>query len=71
MVFGTSVQIDEKIFNLKCKSCRGGSLTNRTDALAIFEIKNDIFQKAFATIIPKKTKETLVNVMLAKLIPRA
>ncbi|KAM0686472.1 hypothetical protein COBT_002304, partial [Conglomerata obtusa] len=39
---GFIVQIDETMMNYKCKSHRGRSPTNRTDALCMVEVLNGI-----------------------------
>ena len=47
------VQIDETMLNYKCKSHRGRSPTNRTDALCIVEYNGEI-SRVFARFIPNK-----------------
>lgn len=57
------VQVDETMLNYKCKSHRGRSPDNRTDALCIVEVKNGI-TRAFACTIPNKKAETLIPIIL-------
>lgn len=59
---GVIVQVDETMFNYKCKSHRGRSPANRTDALCIVEV-NRIITRAFACVIPNKKSTTLVPII--------
>jgi hypothetical protein len=59
---GLIVQIDEKMLNYKCKSHRGRSPTNRTDAICIVE-KNQHILRVFAQIIPDKRAATLIPII--------
>ena len=56
------VQIDETMLNYKCKSHRGRSPTNRTDALCIVEYNGKI-TRVFACVIPNKLQSTLVPII--------
>lgn len=59
---GFIVQIDETMMNYKCKSHRGRSPSNRTDALCIIEMSNSIV-RAFACVIPDKKAETILPII--------
>ncbi|MGL5707435.1 MAG: transposase [Aeromonas sp.] len=59
---GKVVQIDETMLNFKCKSHRGRSPKNRTDALCIVEVSSGI-QRVFATIIPDKKATTMIPII--------
>lgn len=59
---GKIVQIDETMLNFKCKSHRGRSAENKTDALCIVELEGNI-TRAFACVIPDKTSNTLVPII--------
>lgn len=60
---GCIVQIDETMLNYKCKSHRGRSPGNRTDALCIVEVDSKI-TRAFASVIPNKKESTLVPIIV-------
>ena len=62
---GVIIQIDETMLNYKCKSHRGRSPTNKTDALCIVEFKDKI-TRVFASIIPNKKQETIVPIICAQ-----
>ncbi|MGL5706893.1 MAG: transposase, partial [Aeromonas sp.] len=62
---GRIVQIDETMLNFKCKSHRGRSPNNRTDALCVVEVSSGI-QRVFATIIPDKKAQTLVPIICSQ-----
>ena len=52
---GYSVQVDETMMNFKCKSHRGRSSTNKTDALCMVEVDQDgHITRSFAKVIPNK-----------------
>lgn len=59
---GTVVQIDETMLNFKCKSHRGRSPENRTDALVIVECSPHI-SRVWAEVIPNKQKETILPII--------
>jgi transposase-like protein len=65
---GLVVQIDETMLNYKCKSHRGRSLDNRTDALFIVEVGTKI-QKIYAEIIPDKTIQTILPIIQRRVVP--
>ncbi|MGL6009029.1 MAG: hypothetical protein ACRC1D_06200, partial [Culicoidibacterales bacterium] len=52
---GKVVQIDDTMLNYKCKSHRGHSPSNKTDALVIVEFVDKI-KRVFAVCIKKKLK---------------
>ena len=60
--YGNIVQIDETMLNYKCKSHRGRSSSNRTDALCIVEVRHGI-KRAYACIIPNKESATLIPII--------
>lgn len=60
---GQTINVDETMLNYKCKSHRGRSPGNRTDALCIVELDNHI-TRAFACVIPNKKKETLIPLII-------
>ena len=60
--FGNIVQVDETMLNYKCKSHRGRSPSNRTDALCIVEVRHGI-KRAYACIIPNKESSTLIPII--------
>lgn len=62
---GFIVQVDETMLNYKCKSHRGRSASNKTDALCIIEYENNI-TRAFATIIPDKSSGTLIPIICSQ-----
>ena len=55
------------MLNYKCKSHRGRSPLNRTDALCIVEVKEKIV-KSFARVIPDKKKETIIPIIVAQVL---
>lgn len=57
------MQIDETMLNYKCKSHRGRSSTNKTDALCIAELVNRKITRLFATTIPNKEERTFVPII--------
>ena len=59
------VEIDDTMLNYKCKSHRGRSPGNRTDALAIVDFMNQI-TRAFAFVIQNKMSSTLVPIIMAQ-----
>ncbi|KAG0420909.1 hypothetical protein DMUE_6324, partial [Dictyocoela muelleri] len=67
---GRIVQIDETMLNYKCKSHRGRSPLNKTDALCIVEIEGRII-RAFATIIPDKRKDTIIPIIMNQVAPNS
>lgn len=64
---GSIVQVDETMLNYKCKSHRGRSPNNRTDALCIVECMPKI-QKVWAQIIPDKRAVTIVPIICDRVI---
>ncbi len=55
------------MMNFKCKSHRGRSPDNRTDALCIVEIGVGI-TRVFATVIPDKKQETMIPYILDQVV---
>ena len=53
------------MMNYKCKSHRGRSLENRTDALTICEIGDKIL-RVFAVTITDKKSSTIILIMLKR-----
>lgn len=64
---GTIIQIDETMLNYKCKSHRGRSSTNRSDALCIVECAPNI-TKVWAEIIPNKRASTIIPIICDRVI---
>jgi transposase-like protein len=64
------VQVDETMLNYKCKSHRGRSPTNKTDALCIVEFSNNI-TRVFATVIPNKSSATLIPIICEQVAPNS
>ncbi|KCZ78763.1 hypothetical protein H311_00198 [Anncaliia algerae PRA109] len=62
---GSIIQIDETMMNFKCKSHRGRSTLNKTDALVIIEYQNKI-KRAFAKIIPNKESRTIIPIVVSQ-----
>lgn len=60
---GKVVQIDETMMNYKCKSHRGRSALNRTDALCIVEVENNKISKVWAQVIEDKTIATIMPII--------
>ncbi|KAG0438093.1 hypothetical protein DMUE_3309 [Dictyocoela muelleri] len=56
--------------NYKCKSHRGRSSTNRTDALCIVEVINGI-SRGFAKVISDKTRKTILPIILSQVTPNS
>jgi hypothetical protein len=54
---GAIVQVEETMMNFKCKSHRGRSTGNRTDAIAIFECCPHFTQIWVQTIADKRQKK--------------
>lgn len=61
------VQIDETMLNYKCKSHRGRSPKNRTDALCIVEYDNKII-RGFAQVIANKESATLIPIICRNVV---
>ncbi|KCZ74415.1 hypothetical protein H311_04620 [Anncaliia algerae PRA109] len=59
------MQVDETMMNFKCKSHRGRSPHNQTDAISIVEVENNI-TRAFARMIENKKSETLIPIICEK-----
>ena len=59
---GRCVQIDETMLNYKCKSHRGRSATNRTDALCIIEFSDKI-TRVIASCIENKSAITIYPII--------
>ncbi|KAG0438567.1 hypothetical protein DMUE_3015 [Dictyocoela muelleri] len=64
------VQVYETMLNFKCKSHRGRSTTNRSDALCIVEWDGST-TRAFATIIPDKKQTTILPIICSNIISRS
>lgn len=62
------VQVDETMLNFKCKSHRGRSSENRTDALVIAETRG-ITTRIFARIIPNKQAATILPIICEQVLP--
>ncbi|KCZ77362.1 hypothetical protein H311_01624 [Anncaliia algerae PRA109] len=62
------VEIDETMLNFKCKSHRGRSPSNKTDALCIVEVGQRI-TRAFAKVIPNKKIETILPIIISQVMP--
>ncbi|KCZ79342.1 hypothetical protein H312_03264 [Anncaliia algerae PRA339] len=56
---GKIVQVDETMLNYKCKSHRGRSSRNKSDALCIVEYDGHITRE-FAVLIPNKKEDTII-----------
>ena len=55
--------------NFKCKSHRGRSPLNRTDALCIVEVDSEgHISRAFAKVIPNKKAETIISLFLKNVL---
>lgn len=67
---GYIVQVDETMMNFKCKSHRGRSPSNRTDALCIVETRNGI-TRSFATVIADKRASTIIPIICANVASRS
>lgn len=61
---GLIVEVDETMLNFKCKSHRGRTANNRTDALCIVET-NVGRKRVFACIIQDKKATTLIPIICA------
>ncbi|KAG0440114.1 hypothetical protein DMUE_1974 [Dictyocoela muelleri] len=68
---GRIIQIDETMLNFKCKSHRGRSTSNRTDALCIIELENGSISRVYATNIPNKEQTTLVPIIVYQVCPNS
>lgn len=60
--YGKIVQVDETMLNFKCKSHRGRSASNKSDALCIVEYDGHI-TRAYAELIPNKAANTLLPII--------
>lgn len=65
---GCIVQIDETMLNFKCKSHRGRSTNNKTDAICITEVRDGHISKVWAQTIPNKQSATLIPIICDKVI---
>lgn len=61
------VQVDETMLNCSCKSHRGRSPDNRTDALVIVEVRSSV-SRVFAKVIPNKKAETIIPLICNNVI---
>ncbi|KCZ81828.1 hypothetical protein H312_00727, partial [Anncaliia algerae PRA339] len=61
------VQVDETMMNFECKSRRGRSPHNQTDAISIVEVENNI-TRAFARVIGNKKSEILIPIICENVI---
>lgn len=66
--FGTQVRIDETMLNFKCKSHRGRSTENKTDAITMVEVRNGITINVHDEIIPNKTSEVMIPMILKHIV---
>lgn len=62
---GYIVQVDETMLNYKCKSHRGRSPNNKTNAICIIEFKDEI-RRVFAKVIQDKKQETLIPIICSQ-----
>ncbi|KCZ76670.1 hypothetical protein H311_02327 [Anncaliia algerae PRA109] len=62
------IQIDETMLNFRCKSHRGRSPQNRTDALCIIEYDGKI-TRAFAKVIANKEANTILPIIFSQVQP--
>lgn len=62
---GRIVQVDETMLNYKCKSHRGRSSENKTDALCIVEVNENI-KRVYATIIEDKKATTIIPIICSQ-----
>jgi transposase-like protein len=60
---GQVINVDETMMNYKCKSHRGRSPLNRTDALCIVELDGHI-TRAYACVIESKSMATLIPIIM-------
>lgn len=60
--FESIVQVDETMLNYKCKSHRGRSPLNKTDALVIVEVRNIVTQ-IYAQTIENKKSTTIIPII--------
>ncbi|KCZ77497.1 hypothetical protein H311_01493 [Anncaliia algerae PRA109] len=65
---GFIVQVDETMLNYKAKSHRGRSSSNKSDALCIVEIRNNI-TRVFACLIEIKKVETIMPIICEQVVP--
>ncbi|KAG0423924.1 hypothetical protein DMUE_6117 [Dictyocoela muelleri] len=65
---GFVVQVDETMLNYKCKSHRGRSASNRTDALCIVECSSGI-TRAYAQVIEDRRASTLIPIICSQVAP--
>lgn len=68
---GFIVQIDETMLNYKCKSHRGRSPSNYTDALCIVEVKDGHVTRAYACVIPNKAASTTLPIIQSQVVPNS
>lgn len=68
--FTKIVQADETMMNYKCKSHRGRSPYNRTDALVIVEVVDKV-TRVFARVIPDKKADTILPIICAQVVSGA
>ena len=64
----TNIQVNEMMINFKCKSHRGRTTENKTDALCIIEYTDDTI-KAYATTIPNISKTTIIPIICSRMVP--
>ena len=67
---GKIVNVDETMLNYKCKSHRGRSTLNRTDALCIVEcdVVTGHIDKVWAQVIPNKSASTIIPIIIAHVL---
>lgn len=66
--FGTEIQVDETMLNFKCKSHRGRSASNRTDAICIVEVINGSINKVWAEVIINKSIKTIMPIICDRVV---
>jgi transposase-like protein len=64
---GTIVQVDETMLNYRCKSHRGRSPSNRTDAICIVEVRSAIC-RVLAEVIHDKSASTLLPIIIRRVL---
>jgi hypothetical protein len=56
------------MLNFSCKSHRGRSTTNRTDAIVLVEVRDGVVQRVWAEVILNKRKETPLPIICRHVI---
>lgn len=65
---GRIIQIDETMMNYKCKSHRGRSTDNKTEAICIVEIKESKITRVWAEVIDNKKIETMLPIICSRVV---